>query len=240
MKFSSSLVPGVLLRREKRFIVHVRLADGSEVVAHTNNSGSMLGCSEPGSPVWLSPADRPERKLKWTWELVAVGPAGVLVGINTALPNQLVQEGTEQGVISELQGYTRIRREVRYGAEGSRIDLLLDDEQRAASSLPSAWVEVKNVTLAEGGRARFPDAVTVRGRKHLRELEWCVRQGDRGVLVFVVQRADVHSVTAADDIDPDYGHALRRAVDNGVTVLAYRAQVTLEEVCLVESLPVCL
>jgi len=218
----------------------VRLDDGSEVVAHTNNSGSMRGCSEPGSAVWLSPADRPERKLKWTWELVATAPSGVVVGINTALPNALVQEAIEDGVISELQGYTRIRREVRYGNERSRIDLLLDDEEEQPGGLARAWVEVKNVTMVDGQRALFPDAVTVRGQKHLRELGACVRQGDRGVLVFVVQRSDVDSVAPADEIDPDYGKALREAAAAGVTVLAYRAEVSLEEIRLVESLPVCL
>lgn len=200
----------------------------------------MRGCSEPGSAVWLSPADRPERKLKWTWELVATAPSGVVVGINTALPNALVQEAIEDGVISELQGYTRIRREVRYGNERSRIDLLLDDEEEQPGGLARAWVEVKNVTMVDGQRALFPDAVTVRGQKHLRELGACVRQGDRGVLVFVVQRSDVDSVAPADEIDPDYGKALREAAAAGVTVLAYRAEVSLEEIRLVEALPVCL
>ncbi|MBJ94556.1 MAG: DNA/RNA nuclease SfsA [Rickettsiales bacterium] len=236
MNFSEPLVTGVLVRREKRFIVHVLLDDGREVVAHTNNSGSMRGCQDPGSRVWLSPADRPNRKLKWTWELVEVGPQGVLVGINTALPNALVEEAVRDGTITELAGYQELRREVRYGMEGSRIDLLLSGSGRQ----PDAWVEVKNVTLAEGCRALFPDAVTARGRKHLRELSAQVKLGQRGVLVFVVQRSDVRSVAPADAIDPEYGQELRRARSAGVEVLAYQAKVSETAVKLVGALPVVL
>jgi sugar fermentation stimulation protein A len=236
MEFLCPLVAGTLIRREKRFLAYVRLDDGREVVAHTNNSGRMTGCQDPGSRVWLSPADKPGRKLKWTWEIVQVQPGGIAVGINTLAPNRLVEEGVLDGTIGELTGYSEIRREVRYGAERSRIDLLLD----GAEGLPRAWVEVKNVTLVEGTRALFPDAVTTRGRKHLRELAAQVRAGDRGVLVFVVQRADARDVAPADAIDPAYGAELRRSARAGVEVLAYQAEVSTRAISLVRPLPVVL
>jgi len=236
MEFTDPLVPGTLIRREKRFLAYVRLDDGDEVIAHTNNSGRMTGCQDPGSRVWLSPADKPGRKLKWTWEIVHVQPEAVAVGINTMVPNLLVEEGVRDGTIKQLAGYPTIRREVRYGNEKSRIDLLLE----GADVLPRAWVEVKNVTLLERGRALFPDAVTTRGRKHLRELAAQVQAGERGVLVFVVQRSDAHEVAPADAIDPAYGEELRRAAQAGVELLAYQAEVSPLAISLVRSLPVVL
>ncbi len=225
-----------MIRREKRFLAYVLLDDGGEVVAHTNNSGRMTGCQDPGSRVWLSPADKPGRKLKWTWEIVHAGPLAVAVGVNTLMPNHLVEEGVLTGVVAELQGYSTIRREVRYGSERSRIDLLLTDGE----GLANAWVEVKNVTLVRGERALFPDAVTTRGRKHLRELAAQVASGARGVLVFVVQRSDAVEVAPADDIDREYGLELRRAMAAGVEVLAYQAEVSPERIQLVRSIPVVL
>jgi len=232
VRFPAPLVPGTLLRREKRFVVHVRLDDGREVVAHTNNTGSMLGCNKPGSRVWLSPADRPDRKLKWTYELVESD--GVLVGINTAVPNRIAAEGIADGTVSELQGYGRIRREVRYGA-GSRVDLLLED---GPVGTPPCWVEVKNVTLVRDGTALFPDAVTSRGRRHLAELAARVAAGDRAAMLFVVQRADARELAPADAIDPAYGDALRRAAADGVELLAYRADVSTGGIRLTTPLPV--
>jgi sugar fermentation stimulation protein A len=156
---------------------------------------------------------------------------GCWAGINTQLPNRLVREAIENGVVKELQGYSDIRPEVRYG-ENSRIDLLLSRPGERC------WVEVKNVTLVEGGRALFPDAVTVRGQKHLRELMAVVKEGDRGVIFFVVQRSDGDAVSPADRIDPEYGRLLRLAIAEGVEAIAYRALVTPEEVLLTERLPV--
>ena len=235
MRFGDELIRGNLIKREKRFLVHACLDDGREVIAHTNNTGTMLGCNTPGSPVWLSPADNPKRKLKWTYELVEAD--GVLVGINTSVPNVLAREGVEDGTIAELQGYDRLRREVRYG-EGSRIDLLL--ERGPETSPERCWVEVKNVTLTCDGRALFPDAVTERGRKHLRELSIRVAVGDRAVMLYVVQRADAREFGPADDIDPAYGAALREAVAAGVETLCYRADVSTERIRLAQSLPVIL
>jgi sugar fermentation stimulation protein A len=235
MLFPEPLIEGVLIRREKRFTAWVRLPDGRAVAAHCTNTGRMTGCSAPGSKVWLSPADRPNRKLKWTWELVEVAP-GVRLGINTFVTNHLVEEAIRDGVIEPLAGYASIRREVAYGSEGSRADLLLETERR-----PRCWVEVKSATLvSEDRRALFPDAPTARGRKHLRELAGAVRQGERAALVFTVLRGDADEVAPADLVDPEYGVELRRAAAAGVELLAYRARVTEREIALVDRLPVVL
>lgn len=232
--FPDPLIEGTLLRREKRFTAWVRLLDGREVAAHCTNTGRMTGCSEPGSRVWLSPADRPGRKLKWTWELVEVAP-GVRLGINTFLTNGLVAEAVRDGVITELAGYPDLRREVAYGSEGSRVDLLLTDGDRRC------WVEVKSATLvSDHRRALFPDAPTERGRKHLRELASMVAAGDRAALVFTVLRGDADEVAPADEVDPEYGVELRRAAAAGVELLACRAEVDERQIRLATRLPVVL
>lgn len=224
------LIPGRLVKRYKRFLADIELEDGSLVTAHCPNSGSMLGCNLPGSPVMLSLSPNPERKLPYTWELVQVD--GYWVGLNTMLPNRLAEEAILDGTIAELQGYARLRREVPYGSERSRIDILLEGDQGRC------YVEVKNVTLVEHGLALFPDAVTERGQKHLRELMEVVRNGDRGVILFTVQRGDGNAVAPADAIDPVYGRLLREATLNGVEALAYRASVRLHEIRLAERLDV--
>lgn len=223
------LVEGRLIRRYKRFLADVELSGGRVVTAHCPNSGSMKGCAHPGGRVWLSHSNNPSRKLAYTWELAEVG--GFMIGLNTGLPNKLVHEAIENGTIDELQGYSSIRPEVPYG-ERSRIDLLLE------GPAGRCYVEVKNVTLVDDGRALFPDAVTTRGQKHLYELMRVVREGDRGVIFFTVQRGDGNSVSPADAIDPEYGRLLRLAVANGVEALAYRADISVEEIRLTEHLPV--
>ena len=231
MKLPHPLTPGLLLRRYKRFLADVELSDGSVITAHCPNSGSMLGCAAPGSRVLLSKSDNASRKYPHTWELVHADDCWV--GINTGLPNRLAREGIEQGVVTELQGYERIRQEVCYGAERSRIDLLLEEPGLC-------YVEVKNVTLVEDGIARFPDAVTTRGQKHLRELMAMVASGARAVNFFVVQHAGARAVTPADSIDPAYGRLLRQAAKAGVELLAYQASVTPTEIVLCRALPVVL
>lgn len=232
MQFAVPLVEGLLLRRYQRFLADVSLPDGRVVTAHCPNTGSMLGCKTPGSRVWLSPADNPARKLRWTWELVEVAH-GVTVGVHTGRSNSLVREAIEAGRVPELAGYTRIRPEVKYG-EGSRIDLLLQAEGR-----PDCYVEVKNVTAAVEGRiGYFPDAVTTRGAKHLREMSAMVAAGHRAMLVFCVQRTDVDGVRPADHIDPDYGQALRQALAAGVEVLALGARLDPHCIELVRRLTV--
>ncbi len=229
MKLPEPLYPGILIRRYQRFLADVLLDNGTMVTTHCPNSGSMLGCNIPGSRVLLSRSDNLSRKYPYTWEMVNIG--GIWVGINTGRPNLLVREWIKEGMIEELQGFPQLRAEVAYGSN-SRIDLLL---QRGESC---CYVEVKNVTMVENGRALFPDAVTTRGQKHLRELMEVVKRGDRGVIFFVVQRSDAGSVTAADEIDPEYGRLLRQAVACGVEALAYQAIVKPSEITLGRRLPV--
>lgn len=232
VQFNQTLRVGRLLRRYKRFLADVELDDGTCLTVVCPNTGSMLGCNTPGSRVWLSSSDVPTRKYRHTWELVEVG--GVLIGINTALPNKLVREAISEGVISELGGYSSVRAEVPFGAERSRVDLLLQDPARA-----DCYVEVKNVTAAvEQGIALFPDAVSARGAKHLRELMRLTADSRRAVLIYCVQRGDVSQVRPADTIDPLYGRTLRDALAAGVEVLAYRARVTSEAINLCERIAV--
>ncbi|NMH65872.1 DNA/RNA nuclease SfsA [Shewanella salipaludis] len=217
MQFAPPLESGILVRRYKRFLADIRLADGTEITLHCPNTGSMKNCQFPGERVWFSTSDNPKRKYAHTWELMQT-PSGELIGINTGRANALATEAIEAGVIPELQGYERLRREVKYGDENSRIDILLSNQGK-----PDCYVEVKSCTLLEGDRGYFPDAVTSRGQKHLRELMQMVAQGHRAVLLFVVQHTGIDTVQAATHIDPDYTLLMAQAVNAGVEVLAYKA-----------------
>ena len=221
MKFPDPLIRGTLIRRYKRFLADVTLENGDVVTAHCANSGSMLGVAAPGSEVWLSPARNPDRKLRYTWELIRIGES--LVGINTSHPNGLVAEAIQGGVLAGLAGYETIRREVKYG-RNSRIDLLLE-----SPGLPKCYVEVKNVTMMRGGSlAEFPDAVTQRGAKHLDELSNMVRDGHRAVMVYLVQREDCRRFSIAADIDPTYAGSLREALKVGVEAFCFACTLTTE------------
>lgn len=235
MRYEGLLTSGTLLRRYKRFLADVSFANGLTATAHTPNTGSLLGCCEPGSRVWLRDCASPERKYPWSWELVETRE-GILVGINTGLSNRLVREALDAGRLPQLNGYATVRSEVAYGRRGSRIDFLLEHPER-----PRCFVEVKNVTAAVSERiAVFPDAVSVRAVKHLEEMADIVRAGERAVLVFCVQREDVTAVRPADEIDPYYGAVLRRAVREGVEVIALRGRVEPFGVELTDSIPVLL
>jgi sugar fermentation stimulation protein A len=208
----TGLVPGTLLQRYKRFLADVRLADGSVVTAHTTNTGSMKTCWEPGDQVLLEPAANPDRKLKFTW--LAVERPGGWVGVETGMPNRVVAEAARRDALPGLPGLHGVRTEVKYGAENSRIDVLaLDGADR------QVFIEVKNTTLKDGPWALFPDAVTERGTKHLRELQAMVREGHRAAIVLFVHRTDVDRFDAARQIDPVYAAELDRAAETGVAVL---------------------
>lgn len=235
MQFDPPLLRGTLVQRYKRFLADIDLEDGHRITAHCPNTGSMLNCKAPGSAVWVTHNPDPKRKLAYTWELVETAP-GVLACINTARPNRLVEEAVAAGTIPGLADYREIRREVRYGQEKSRIDLLLQGHD----SRPDAWVEVKNVTLGEGIQGYFPDAVTTRGQKHLRELSALAGEGQRAVLMFCVCHTGVTSVRPADHIDADYGRLLREAVAAGVEVMAWQADMSAQGMRLVRELPVSL
>jgi len=231
VKFPQALIEGRLIRRYKRFLADVRLP-GEVVTASCPNTGAMLGCAAAGSRVWLSEHDNAGRKYRHTWQIVEAGE--VLVGINTGLPNKLVEEAIVDGVIPELGGYATLRREVAYGEEASRVDFVLDGGRRK-----SCYVEVKNVTAAvKNGVALFPDCVSDRGSRHLRELMRIKAAGLRPVQLYCVQRADVGEVRPADAIDAEYGRTLREAIDAGVEVLAYRARVTPSEIRIETRIPV--
>ncbi len=234
MKFERPLLKGTLERRYKRFLADVRLLSGERITAHCPNTGSLLGCAEPGSPVWLSHSSRPGRKYAHTWELVKVGNR-VTVGINTGRSNHLVHEALGAGVITQLRGYKDIRREVRFGEENSRVDFVLQN----GAAKKACYLEVKNVTAAvDKGIAVFPDAVSARGTRHLRELVRVVNAGSRAAIFFCVQRGDVKEVRPADDIDPLYGAALREAMASGVEAIAYRASVSPRAIALKDEIPV--
>ena len=226
-----TMVSATLIQRYKRFLSDHRLADGTIVTASCPNTGAMLGLTTPESATFLVYAPSPTRKYDYRWEMIEDG--GSWVGINTGRPNALVEEGIKGGIIQELQGYASLRREVKYGTN-SRIDLLLEDEQR-----PAAYVEVKNCHLRRDRRlAEFPDSVTTRGAKHLDELAEMVRQGHRAVMVFCVQRSDCESFTIAGDIDPGYAEAFSRARDAGVEAIAYVCHVSPQEIKLTHSIPI--
>lgn len=220
---------GVLRRRYKRFLADIRLDTGETVVAHCPNSGRMTGCAEPGQPVFLSRHDHPKRKLKYTWELIEMPDS--LVGVNTQVPNRLVAESIRQGCIPELDGYDQIRREVRVG-DGSRIDLMLNRRNG-----DSCLVEIKNCTWVRDGVAAFPDAVTLRGQKHLVELSRQAENGVRCVSFHLIQRMDAEAFAPADDIDPEYGRLLRQIQGNVVEVLAYDVRMDTRGVSIRNRLP---
>ena len=231
MLYKRQLLEGRLIRRYKRFLADVQLPDGV-ITAACPNTGSLMGCCDAGNRVWLSQSDSPTRKYRHTWELVEVGK--VMVGINTGLPNALVAEAIGNGTIAELSGYEAMRREVAFGEERSRVDLVLESASREP-----CYVEVKNVTAAASrGVALFPDCVSGRGSRHLRELVRLKARGLRPVQLYSVQRGDVREVRPADGIDHEYGRTLREAIAAGVEVLAYRAKVTTKEIRLAERIPV--
>ena len=222
------LIRGTLIKRYKRFMADVKLRNGHVITAHCPNSGSMLECSEPGRTVYLSRHNNPNRRLKYTWEIIDMRTS--LVGVNTLVPNRLVKSSITAGKIQGLLGFERVRSEVKYGSN-SRIDVLLENGESRC------FVEVKNCTLVTDGVACFPDAVTSRGLKHLKELQQQVRLGDRSVMFFLVQRMDAKVFKPADDIDPAYGKELRKAVRNGVEIMVYDVCLDLKGIRLNCPLP---
>ena len=234
MRFEPALEEGRLVRRYKRFFADIETASGPLTI-HCPNTGSMLSCLHPGGRVWFSRNDEPKRKLRGTWELGET-PHGRLACFNTGRANALVEEALHAGVIAELAGFAELRREVRYGAENSRADFRLE------FAGGPAYVEVKSVTLGYPAStvAAFPDAVTQRGAKHLRELAKLARQGVRAVLLYCVNLTGIDAVRPAEEIDAAYAQALRAAVSDGVEVLAYSARLDSEGIVIDRRLPVLL
>lgn len=235
MRFDPPLEEGRLLRRYKRFLADIETAGGEQLTIHCPNTGSMLNCMSEGCRVWFSRSQDPKRKLPGTWELGET-PHGRLACINTARANALVEEALRGGVITELAGFTGLRREVRFGEENSRADFRLE------FTTGPAWIEVKSVTLsfADSTVAAFPDARTERGARHLRELAAQARAGVRAVQLYCVNLSGIEAVRAAQEIDPAYAAGLREARAAGVEVLAYGAEITPEAIRLVRRLEVLL
>jgi len=228
MKFQHKLVKGRLIRRYKRFLADIELEGGSVVVAHCTNSGSMKSCIEEGAPVYLSLAKDPKRKTKFTWEMIYINDGWV--GVNTMVPNSLAFDAIIENQIPKLAGYSIVKREVTFG--NSRFDIYCENNSE------KCFVEVKNVTMRVGDAALFPDAVTIRGRKHLETLIDVKKQGIRAVMLYVIQRMDVGYFGPAIEIDPEYAMTLKKAVNEGVEIIAVQVEVSPNEIVIARELPV--
>lgn len=231
MRFSPPLEPATLVRRYKRFLFDATLPDGQPITGSCPNTGSMLGLTDPGSRIWMSVHDSKTRKYRHALELVEAD--GVTVGINTSLPNRIVEEAIRGGAIPSLRGYGTLKREQKYG-RSSRIDILLSEGER-----PDAYVEIKNVHyMRTPGLAEFPDSTTSRGAKHLEELGDMAEAGHRAVMVYLVQRPDCRTMKICRQLDPAYAKAFDRAIARGVEALAVRCHISPEEIRFDTMIPV--
>ncbi|TMO77970.1 DNA/RNA nuclease SfsA [Pseudoalteromonas sp. S3785] len=234
MKYTPVLQPATLLKRYKRFLADLALNDGTEFTAHCANTGKMTGCAEPGFNAFYSTSDNSKRKYPHSLELTQ-NTLSQLICVNTAVANKVVEEAINDQVITELNGYEQLQSEVKYGSENSRIDFLLTSDNK-----PACYVEVKSVTLLSetaphSGQGYFPDAQTVRGQKHIRELIEMIEQGHRAVLLFAVLHQGINTVSAASHIDKKYSDLLNQAIKKGVEVYAYKASISPSEVTLSEK-----
>lgn len=225
-----SVKPAILIKRYKRFLADITLPDDSIHIAHVANTGAMKGCAEPGDTVWYSTSENPKRKYPFSWELTHT-KNNHFICVNTLRANQLVEEALNNDIIKELSGFSSLQPEVKYGNENSRIDFLLKYK-----NLPDTYIEVKSVTLFENGKGYFPDAVTTRGQKHLRELIEMVEQGYRAVLCFAVLHTGINDVHVAKHIDPKYADLLIEAINKGVEVIAYKADISVNSLQLTCSI----
>jgi sugar fermentation stimulation protein A len=231
MNFTPHYEKAYMLKRYKRFFVDIELTNGQPLTIHCPNTGTMANCWALGNQCWFSRNDNPKRKLPGTLELTET-PDNYICGVNTQRANYLVREGIENGTIKELQGYKNIYKEVSYGEERSRIDILLTKANQ------NCYVEIKNMTFnLKNGHIVFPDAKTERGVKHLRELIKMVKKGFRSVLIFCVQHSGAVSTGIAGDIDPLYTQTIRVALDEGVEVIAYKCDLSPERIRLEKKLP---
>jgi sugar fermentation stimulation protein A len=215
IQFPKELVHGYLIKRYKRFLADIKLDNGEVITAHCTNSGSMKSCLEDSAEVYLSPVNDPNRKTKFTWEMIKIN--NDWVGINTSVPNRIALEYIKHNVIKGLEGYTFVKREVTYG--DSRFDIYAENESE------KCFIEVKNVTLKVGDFARFPDAQTVRGQKHLETLIQLKARGIRAVMLYIIQRTDVNTFGPAWDIDPNYSRILQKAYNAGVEIFPFQVRV---------------
>jgi len=225
-----NLKKATLIKRYKRFLADIILANGNETTLHVANTGAMTGCAEPEDTIWYSTSDNPKRKYPFSWELTKT-KQNHFICVNTIKANQLAEEAILNGSIAELQGFDELQREVKYGEENSRIDILLNSHSAQGKSLKT-YIEVKSVTLLEDQQGYFPDTITTRGQKHLRELMSIVKDGDRAVLLFAVLHTGINSVKVAKHIDKKYADLLEQAINAGVEVLVYKADIFPESIVL--------
>jgi sugar fermentation stimulation protein A len=232
------LQSGILVRRYKRFFAEIELDSGELITAHCPNTGPMTGISAPGSRAQVSHSDNPKRKLAYTWEMIAVNDTRpIWVGVNTSIPNRVIKQALQDHLFKNLEPYDHIEAEVPYGQEGSRIDFVL--RSTAEPQSPAIYVEVKSTTWAKDSRALFPDTVTTRGQKHLRELQSLVPQ-QRAVMLYFINRGDCSQFSPGDSADPTYGQLLRQAVNLGVEVYPYRFEVSSAGVQFMGEAELCL
>lgn len=234
MHFTPTLESATLLKRYKRFLADIELPDGEIRTIHCANTGAMTGCATPGDTVWFSTSDNPKRKYPNSWE-ISETKQGHRICVNTARANQLAVEAIKNNVIAELQGYDKLQTEVKYGQENSRIDILLSSPYKK-----NCYVEVKSVTLLDEstipGQGYFPDAITTRGQKHLRELTEMALDENRSILLFVVLHSGIEKVSTAHHIDAKYSLLLKQAQDAGVEVLCYKAELNSTEITLISAI----
>lgn len=234
MQFSPPLQAAILIKRYKRFLADVLTPEGETLTLHCPNTGAMTGCATPGDTVWYSTSSNLKRKYPHTWELTQT-QQGAWICVNTQQANALVKEALLAEALPPFTGYSTLKSEVKYGAEGSRIDVMLQAEDRR-----NCYIEVKSVTLAESESGYFPDAVTVRGQKHLRELMSVAASGDRAVILFAVLHSAITRFSPARHIDEKYAQLLSEAQLNGVEIWAYKAELSADNMTLKEPLPVSL
>ncbi|MEQ5400773.1 DNA/RNA nuclease SfsA [Providencia rettgeri] len=226
MEFEPALQPATLIKRYKRFLADVTLPSGEEITIHCANTGAMTGCATPGDTIWYSTSNNTKRKYPYSWELTQT-TNGHFICINTLRANQLVAQALAEKHIPELSEYSVIKPEVKYGTENSRIDFYLTQ-----NGLPDCFIEVKSVTLLENNQGFFPDAVTLRGQKHLRELMHIAKEGKTAILLFVALHTGIHVASAAAHIDKQYALLLEEARQSGVEVLCYQADITVQQMVL--------
>ena len=223
MKFNKKLLQGTLIKRYKRFFVDIEY-QGKTITAHCPNSGSMMGLLSKGNVIWFSESDNPKRKLKYTLEIIKVDNA--LVGINTQLTNKIVLEALRQKKIKKLTKFNNIKTEVKF-SDKTRFDFLISNDKK------KCFLEVKNVTLVrQNGVAEFPDAVTARGKKHLKELINAKKKGYESYILYLIQRSDCKLFKIANDIDEEYKNTFDEALNLGVKMLCYDCKLSSEEIII--------
>lgn len=231
MKFEQPLQSATLLKRYKRFLADVVTPNGEEFTLHCANTGAMTRCATPGDTVWYSTSSNAKRKYPHSWELTQT-QTDDWICVNTLRANGIVADAIEAGDIPELSEYDEIKREVKYGSENSRIDILLKSNHKV-----DCYIEVKSVTLLDNGMGYFPDAKTERGQKHLRELTAIAKLGLRAVLFYAVPHTGITEVTVAKEIDPNYASLLKEASDAGVEILCYRINISEYNLTIGQQLP---